>query len=145
VQPGACRHPSVQPFGQLAVLTGVHRRVEVARELGADLSQSCLLLDGRLGVGQVLGQPVELTLVEPFAGRTRPIAWAPMTTYRVESVHWDGGERGARNLTDLFNEWAEQGWRVRSVVPTRADTSVRALVASASADTSEFAVVLERD
>jgi hypothetical protein len=67
-----------------------------------------------------------------------------MAIYRVESVHWDGGDEGARRLTDLLNAWAAEGWTVKSVVPTRADTSLRALSAAASADTTEFAVVLER-
>lgn len=68
-----------------------------------------------------------------------------MTTYRVESVHWDGGERGAEHFTELLNGWAAEGWLVKSVVPTRADTSLRALSAAASADTTEFAVVLYQD
>jgi hypothetical protein len=68
-----------------------------------------------------------------------------MATYRVESVHWDGAERGAQHLAELLNGWASEGWRVKSIVPTRADTSLRALSAAASADTTEFAVVLERD
>lgn len=68
-----------------------------------------------------------------------------MATYRVESVHWDGGESGAEHLTELLNGWAAEGWTVKSIVPTRADTSLRALSAAASADTTEFAVVLERD
>ena len=68
-----------------------------------------------------------------------------MATYRVESVHWDGGAVGADRLTELLNGWAAEGWRVTSIVHTRADTSVRALAGSASADTTEFAVVLERD
>jgi hypothetical protein len=68
-----------------------------------------------------------------------------VTTYRVESVHWDGGERGARRFTELLNGWAAEGWQLKSVVPTRADTSLRALSAAASADTTEFAVVLFRD
>jgi hypothetical protein len=68
-----------------------------------------------------------------------------MTTYRVESVHWDGGERGAAHFTELLNGWAAEGWLVTSIVPTRADTSLRALSAAASADTTEFAVVLHRD
>lgn len=68
-----------------------------------------------------------------------------MTRYRVEAVHWDGGEEGARRLGELLNGWAAEGWRVRSIVPTRADTSVRALSASASADTTELAIVLEQD
>ncbi len=69
----------------------------------------------------------------------------PMTRYRVEAVHWDGGPAGAERLGELLNGWADEGWRVRSIVPTRADTSVRALSASASADTTELAIVLERD
>ncbi len=68
-----------------------------------------------------------------------------MATYRVEAVHWDGGDEGAARVQSLLNEWAAEGWRVRSIVPTRANTSVRALAAAASADTTELAVVLERD
>jgi hypothetical protein len=68
-----------------------------------------------------------------------------MIEYRVEAVHWDGGETGARALSELLNGWAAEGWRVRSIVPSRANTSVRALAAAASADTVELAVVLERD
>ena len=68
-----------------------------------------------------------------------------MTTYRVESAHWDGGELGAEHLTELLNGWAAEGWQVKSIVPSRADTSLRALSAAASADTNEFAVVLYRD
>lgn len=67
-----------------------------------------------------------------------------MVTYRVESVHWDGGAAGAARMTELLNDWAVEGWRVISIVHTRADTSVRALAGAASADTTEFAVVLER-
>jgi hypothetical protein len=68
-----------------------------------------------------------------------------MARYRVESVHWDGGELGAARLTELLNGWAAEGWTVTSIVPTRADTSLRALSAAASADTTEFAIVLGRD
>lgn len=68
-----------------------------------------------------------------------------MTTYRVESVHLDAGAEGAERLTDLLNGWAADGWRVCAMVPTRANTSVRALAAAASADTTELAVVMERD
>ena len=68
-----------------------------------------------------------------------------MTTYRVESVHWDGGQAGAEHLTQLLNTWAGEGWLVTSIVPTRADTSLRALSAAASADTTELAIVLHRD
>ena len=68
-----------------------------------------------------------------------------MTQYRVEAVHWDGGTAGAERFEALLNGWAAEGWRVRSIVPSRANTSVRALAAAASADTVELAVVLERD
>lgn len=73
-----------------------------------------------------------------MAGRSR-------AEYRVEAVHWDGREQGARHLQDLLNEWAADGWTLVEMVPTRADTSLRSVVAaSASADTTELAVVLVR-
>lgn len=69
-----------------------------------------------------------------------------MAEYRVEAVHWDGDQRGAAHLETLLNEWAAEAWTVVSIVPTRAATSMRALVsASASADTTELAIVLTRD
>jgi hypothetical protein len=67
-----------------------------------------------------------------------------MTEYRVEAVPWDGHDRGARHLERVLNELAGDGWEVVAILPTVAGTSVRALVASASADTTEFAVVLRR-
>jgi hypothetical protein len=47
-------------------------------------------------------------------------------------------------LEQRLNEWAEEGWELDFIVPTQADTSVRALVGAASAGTSEIAVVLRR-
>jgi hypothetical protein len=65
--------------------------------------------------------------------------------YRVEAVAWDGHDRGARHLERVLNEFAQEGWEVVSILPTVAGTSVRSfLPASASADTTEFAVVLRR-
>jgi hypothetical protein len=65
--------------------------------------------------------------------------------YRVEVVHWDGHELGARHLEDRLNDWASEGWETLAVVPTTAGTSIRSLVnASGQADTTEFAVVLRR-
>ena len=65
--------------------------------------------------------------------------------YRVEVVHWDGEKQGARHFQDALNRWAEEGWELDSLVPTRAATSIRSLVAaSAAADTTELAVVLRR-
>jgi Domain of unknown function (DUF4177) len=63
--------------------------------------------------------------------------------YRVEVVPWDGHEKGADHLQRVLNEWAEEGWEVVSILPTTAGTSIRSFVsASASADTTEFAIVL---
>jgi len=65
--------------------------------------------------------------------------------YRVEVVSWDGHERGARHLEEALNGWASEGWDVVSILPTTAGTSIRSFVgASASADTTEFAVVMRR-
>jgi hypothetical protein len=64
--------------------------------------------------------------------------------YRVETVHWTSSKDGARRLEQLLNEWADEGWELDFIVPTQADTSVRALVGAASAGTSEIAVVLRR-
>lgn len=65
--------------------------------------------------------------------------------YRVEAVHWDGRERGAAHLQELLNTWAGEGWTLVEMVPTRADTSLRSVMGgSASADTTELAVVLVR-
>lgn len=63
--------------------------------------------------------------------------------YRVEVVSWDGHEKGATHLERCLNAWADEGWDVVSILPTTAGTSVKSLIsASASADTTEFAVVL---
>lgn len=65
--------------------------------------------------------------------------------YRVEVVTWDGHEKGARHLEASLNEWASEGWEVVSINPTTAGTSVKSLIGgAASADTTEFAVVLRR-
>ncbi len=65
--------------------------------------------------------------------------------YRVEAVTWQGHDRGASHLQDELNGWAAEGWRLVAIMPTTADTSIRSLMsAAASADTTEFAVVLER-
>jgi hypothetical protein len=64
--------------------------------------------------------------------------------YRVETVHWSSSEEGARHLEERLNEWAGEGWELEFIVPTQADTSVRALVGAASAGTSEIAVILRR-
>jgi hypothetical protein len=66
--------------------------------------------------------------------------------YRVEVVDWPDAVTGASALTALLNDRATDGWRFVSAVPTRAATAVHGLRApSASADTHELAVVLERD
>jgi hypothetical protein len=68
-----------------------------------------------------------------------------MKQYRVEAVRWDGHTTGAEHLERALNDWAAEGWEVLSVIPTQAGTSIRSLVAaSASADTTEFAIVLRR-
>ena len=65
--------------------------------------------------------------------------------YRVEVVSWDGHEQGARHLEAELNAWAADGWEVVSILPTTAGTSIRSFVAAAaSADTTEFAVVMRR-
>ena len=72
-------------------------------------------------------------------------SWELPMQYRVEVFHWDGHERGAQHFETALNEWADEGWELDSLVPTRADTSIRSLVAaSASADTTELAVVLRK-
>ncbi len=66
-----------------------------------------------------------------------------VVNYRVEVVPWDGHEKGAAHLERSLNAWASEGWEVISILPTTAGTSVKSLIsASASADTTEFAVVL---
>lgn len=65
--------------------------------------------------------------------------------YRVEVTPWSGDGTAASALEDRLNEMAADGWRIVAVLPTTAATSIRSLVnARASADTTEFAVVLER-
>jgi hypothetical protein len=65
--------------------------------------------------------------------------------YRVEVVSWGGHADGATHLQARLNEFAAEGWEVVSILPTTASTSIRAMVsAHASADTTEFAVVLRR-
>lgn len=68
-----------------------------------------------------------------------------MKRYLVETVHWAGPEAGSLALASLLNERAEDGWELAFIVPTLADTSIRALVGAASAGTTEMAVVLQRD
>ena len=66
--------------------------------------------------------------------------------YRVETVPWDGHTQGAAHLEAILNKLAIEGWEVVSILPTTAGTSIRSLVsAQASANTTEFAVVLQRD
>jgi hypothetical protein len=66
--------------------------------------------------------------------------------YHVQAVAWPDAETGATNLARLLNERAGEGWRFVSAVPTRAATSLHGIVtSSASADTNELAVILERD
>ena len=67
-----------------------------------------------------------------------------MKRYRVETVRWESTVDGARHLEDQLNERAEAGWDLDFMVPTLADTSIRALVGAASAGTSEIAVILRR-
>jgi len=68
-----------------------------------------------------------------------------MVEYRVEAVGWDGHDLGASHLEDRLNDFASEGWEVVVILPTTAATSIRSLRAAvASADTSEFAVVLKR-
>lgn len=70
---------------------------------------------------------------------------APKAEYRVEAVPWDGHALGAQHLEQRLNEYAAEGWEVVSILPTTAGTSIRGIVsAGASADTTEFAVVLCR-
>lgn len=65
--------------------------------------------------------------------------------YRVEVTPWDGDGTAANHLERRLNQLASEGWRIVAILPTTAATSIRSLVAAhASADTTEFAVVLER-
>jgi len=67
-----------------------------------------------------------------------------MMRYRVEVATWAGSDAGARALEAQLNELAEDGWELVFVIPTLADTSIRALVGAASAGTTEVALVLQR-
>ena len=79
------------------------------------------------------------------AGASQRGRGTPVVEYRVEAVHWDGNERGPGHLQELLNDWAAEGWTLVEMVPTRADTSLRSVMGgSASADTTELAVVLVR-
>ena len=65
--------------------------------------------------------------------------------YRVKAVPWDGHATGAQHLEGLLNGWAAEGWEVLSILPTVAGTTIRSLVGgSAAANTTEFAIVLQR-
>jgi hypothetical protein len=66
------------------------------------------------------------------------------TRYRVEAVRWEGGQAGASELQATLNRFADEGWELVFMIPTLADTSIRALVGAASAGTSEMALVLRR-
>lgn len=67
-----------------------------------------------------------------------------MTRYRVEVVRWAGTDVGAAELEGKLNAWAEEGWELVFMIPTLADTSIRALVGAGSAGTTEIALVLRR-
>lgn len=47
-------------------------------------------------------------------------------------------------LEGQLNGLADEGWELVFVIPTLADTSIRALMGAASAGTTEVALVLER-
>jgi hypothetical protein len=64
--------------------------------------------------------------------------------YRVDVARWEGSEEGAAALEDQLNGLAADGWELVFVIPTLADTSIRALMGAASAGTTEVALVLER-
>lgn len=72
------------------------------------------------------------------------MAKANEARYRVEAVRWEGGTDGAQRLEEQLNGWADDGWELLFIIPTTADTSIRALVGAGSAGTSEIAVVLRR-
>ena len=67
-----------------------------------------------------------------------------MKRYRVDVARWEGSEDGAAALEDQLNGLAAEGWELVFVIPTLADTSIRALMGAASAGTTEVALVLER-
>jgi hypothetical protein len=68
-----------------------------------------------------------------------------MKRYRVEVARWTGPEDGAEALEDQLNRLADEGWELVFMMPTIADTSIRALMGAASAGTSEMALILQRD
>ena len=68
-----------------------------------------------------------------------------MKRYRVEVARWAGPEDGPRVLEEHLNRLADEGWELVFMMPTVADTSIRALVGAASAGTTEMALVLARD
>lgn len=69
---------------------------------------------------------------------------AVVKRYRVVAAHWGGSHDGPQALEDQLNGLAEEGWELLFMIPTVADTSIRALVGAASADTTEVALVLQR-
>lgn len=63
----------------------------------------------------------------------------------MEIVPWDGHKNGTDHLEAKLNDFAEEGWKVVSVVPVRAGASAKSLIAaSGTADTTELAVVLRQ-
>lgn len=64
--------------------------------------------------------------------------------YRVEVASWAGSDEGAQALEDQLNGLAAEGWELVFMIPTVADTSIRALVGAGSAGTTEVALVLQR-
>ena len=65
--------------------------------------------------------------------------------YRVEVASWAGSDDGAQELEAQLNGLADEGWELMFMIPTLADTSIRALVGAASAGTTEVALVLQRN
>lgn len=66
--------------------------------------------------------------------------------YRVEVIAWEGHAVGASHLEAKLNEFAGDDWPVVAILPTTAGTSIRSLMnVQAFADTTEFAVVLQRE
>lgn len=64
--------------------------------------------------------------------------------YRVEVASWAGSDEGPAALEGQLNGLADEGWELVFIIPTLADTSIRALMGAASAGTTEVALVLER-
>ena len=67
-----------------------------------------------------------------------------MKRYRVDVARWEGSEEGAAALEDQLNGLAADGWELVFVIPTLADTSIRALMGAASDGTTEVDMVMER-